>query len=105
VALAFDPGTGKGLDVTVTGLDFSADSSGPRAGLQVLFSGPSFAVPVVRRCPNAADAACPAGAVSPSPTSFIAEIPSKQLNPGSYVFVVTNFDGQTTHTPGFFVVP
>jgi IPT/TIG domain-containing protein len=104
-ATAFTPGSGKGLDVTITGAGFSADATGPRSGLQVLFQGPSFAIPPIRTCPNAADAACPAGAVSPAPGSIIVTLPSKQLNPGSYVFVVTNFDGQSSVTPGTFVVP
>jgi hypothetical protein len=105
VASGFSPGSGKGLDVTITGAGFSADATGPRSGLQVLFQGPSFAIPPIRTCPNAADAACPAGAVSPAPASVIVTLPSKQLNPGNYVFVVTNFDGQTSVSPGTFVVP
>jgi hypothetical protein len=71
----------------------------------VLFQGPSFAIPPIRNCPSASDPACPAGAVSPSPGSIIVTLPSKQLNPGSYAFVVTNFDGQSSVAPGTFIVP
>jgi hypothetical protein len=73
--------------------------------LQVLFSGRSFAILQIRKCPNAADTTCPAGVVSPTPTSLLATIPSSQLTPGNYAFVLTNFDGQSAMAPGVFVVP
>ena len=105
VASGFSPAGGKGLDVTITGTGFSADATGPRAGLQVLMSGPSFTIPVQRRCPSAADPLCLPGVTTPTAGSVLVAVPSRQLNPGSYVFVVTDFDGQTTSTPGVFVVP
>jgi hypothetical protein len=105
VLTAFSPSIGRGLDVALTGAGFSSDATGARAGLQVLFSGPSFAILQIRKCPNAADTACPPGVVSPTPTSLLATIPSSQLTPGNYAFVLTTFDGQSAMAPGVFVVP
>jgi len=101
----FSPSTGRGLDVTLTGTGFSSDATGARSGMQVLMSGPSFDILRIRRCPNAADPACLPGVVSPTPTSLVVTIPSSQLNPGNYGFIVTNFDGQSAMAPGAFVVP
>ena len=100
----FGPSTGRGLDVTLTGSGFSSDASGVRT-LQVVLSGPSFAILPIRRCPNAADPACVAGVVSPTPTSLLVTIPSGELTPGQYTFIVTNFDGQTSMAPGLFEFP
>ena len=105
VVEGFSPTTGRGLDVTLTGTGFSSEASGARSGLQVVLSGPSFAILPVRNCPNSADPFCTAGLVSPSPTSLVVSIPSGELNPGSYTFIVTNFDGQASKAPGLFVVP
>jgi hypothetical protein len=101
----FSPSTGRGLDVTLTGIGFSSDATGARSGLQVVMSGPSFAILPIRKCPNAADPACIAGVVSPTPTSLLVTIPSGDLNPGQYTFIVTNFDGQKSMPPGLFEFP
>jgi len=77
---------GPGVDVTITGSGFSSDLAGARAGLQVQLSGPSFAIIPVRTCPNDADPACPAGVVSPSPTSLVAPcrpVSSRRANTSS----------------------
>lgn len=106
VVTGFSPSSGQGLDVTLTGSGFSSDASGARSGLQVVLTGPSsFAILQVRKCPSDVDPACLAGVVSPSPTSLVATIPSNELIPGNYTVVLTNFDGQTSTAPGFFVVP
>jgi hypothetical protein len=105
VVTGFSPSAGVGLDVTLTGTDFSSDATGARIGLQVLLLGPTFEILQIRECPNAADPACLADVVSPSPTSLVANIPSSGLIPGEYAVILTNFDGQTSTAPGVFVVP
>jgi hypothetical protein len=98
---SFDPGTGKGINVTLTGTGFTADKTGPRVGLQVLFSGPNQALLQILTCPGTAG--CPVGVTSPSATTIVVAIPNKQLNPGSYTFTVTNFDFQSANVGGFIV--
>jgi hypothetical protein len=105
VVTGFSPPGGHGPDLTLAGDGFSSDAAGARIGLQVVLTGPSFAILQVRKCPDDADPACLAGVVSPSPTSLVATIPSDQLVPGSYAVVLTNFDGQASTAPGAFVVP
>jgi len=91
--------------VIVTGSGFSSDLTGARVGLQVQLTGPSFAILPIRTCPNDSDPACLAGMISPTPTSLVATVPSGQLEPGHYVVVVVDFDGQATLAPGEFDIP
>lgn len=86
LALSFTPTTAqKGDTVVITGLDFSADASGPRAGLQVQFGG------------------VPATITARSPTEISVTVP--KMNPGSYPIVVVNFDSQFSVAPGTFLLP
>lgn len=95
---SFSPGSGKGLDVTLSGTDFSADTTGARVGLQVLFSGPSAATLVI---------------VSKSPTAIVVTIPQNRINAcprdannvpiPCYCFTVNNFDFQSATRCGYVV--
>jgi IPT/TIG domain-containing protein len=85
-ALSFTPTTGqKGDTVVITGVDFTADASGPRSGLQVQFGG------------------TPAVIIAKSATEISVTVP--KLNPGSYPLVVVNFDSQFSVAPGTFFLP
>jgi hypothetical protein len=85
-ALSFTPTTGqKGDTVVITGIDFTADASGSRAGLQVQFGGTSAFI------------------TAKSPTEVTVTVP--KLNPGSYTVLVVNFDSQFSIAPGTFFVP
>ena len=101
----FSPGSGDGVDLTVTGSAFSADTAGPRAGMRVVLSGPSIVSLQLPRCPDATEPACLPGAVSPTATSVIATVPAGQLRSGEYALAVMNFDGQTARASGTFVIP
>jgi hypothetical protein len=84
-ATAFTPGAGaKGDTVTITGTDFSADPTGPRAGLQVSIGGVLAAIS------------------QKSATQLTVTVP--KLNPGSHPVVVVNFDGQYSVAPGAFTI-
>ncbi|HEY6100766.1 MAG TPA: IPT/TIG domain-containing protein [Anaeromyxobacter sp.] len=85
-ASSFTPTLGpNGSTVVIGGADFSADTTGARAGLQVSFGG-TLATLTQR-----------------SPTQITVTVP--KLNPGAYPVVVTNFDGQYSVAPGAFTVP
>lgn len=85
-ALAFTPTTGsKGDTMVIDGVDFTADATGPRAGLQVSFGG-TFATISQK-----------------SPTGITLTVP--KLNPGTYTILVVNFDSQFSIAPGTFFVP
>jgi IPT/TIG domain len=85
-ASGFTPDTGpKGTTVTLSGADFTADATGPRAGLQVSFGGTIATI------------------VQKSSTQITVTVP--KLNPGGYQIVVANFDGQYSVAPGAFIVP
>lgn len=86
VPASFTPTSGRrGDPLTLTGTDFSADATGPRAGLQVSFGG-TFATILSR-----------------TPTEIVVAIP--KVNPGSYPIIVVNFDSQLGIAPGVFVAP
>lgn len=81
----FTPAGGlSGTAVVISGADFSADATGPRAGLQVSFGG---ALAVIDQ---------------KSPTQITVTAP--KLNAGVYPVIVTNFDGQYAIAPGIFSV-
>ncbi|HEY6888112.1 MAG TPA: IPT/TIG domain-containing protein [Solirubrobacter sp.] len=105
VVTGFDPTSGEGLQMTVTGSAFSADTTGPRAGMRVVLTGPSIVSLQLPRCPDAAEPACLGGVVSPSETSVLATVPAGQLRSGEYAVTVVNFDGQGARAAGRFVVP
>ncbi|HEY6888529.1 MAG TPA: IPT/TIG domain-containing protein, partial [Solirubrobacter sp.] len=68
----------KGDAITITGVNFSADTTGIRAGLQVLVAGTVATI------------------TSKSPTQIVFTAP--KANPGTYPVSVTNFDKQNTIT-------
>jgi len=72
-------------EVIITGVDFTADTTGPRTGLSVSFGG------------------TPAVVVAKTATQITVLVP--KLNPGQYKIGVTNFDGQVGIAPGFFTAP
>jgi hypothetical protein len=85
-ATSFTPNTGpKGIPLTITGTDFTADTTGLRVGLQVSFGG-NFATITAK-----------------SPTSITVLVP--KLNPGVYPVIVINFDSQFSISPGTFTAP
>lgn len=82
----FSPATGSlGTVMVIDGVDFTADATGLRAGLQVSFNGTLAAI------------------TARSPTQITVTVP--KLNPGVYEVIITNFDGQFTVAPGSFTVP
>jgi hypothetical protein len=66
-------------------VDFTADTTGPHAGLQAAFGGTLALI------------------VQKSATQITVTVP--KLNAGVYQVVVTNFDGQFAVSPGAFTVP
>jgi hypothetical protein len=76
---------GAGQIIDITGTDFSVSR-----GVQVLFSGPSPGIGPV---------------VTATSTPTLLHVQNPKLNPGTYVLIVTNFDGQFTRVPGILIVP
>ncbi|MBI5066834.1 MAG: IPT/TIG domain-containing protein [Deltaproteobacteria bacterium] len=85
-ATGLTPDTGRrGDPLTIFGSDFTADTTGPRAGLQVSFGGTIATI------------------TSKTATEIVVAIP--KVNPGVYQVFVTNFDGQFVVVPGTFTAP
>jgi IPT/TIG domain len=85
-ATGFTPTIGaKGTVMVIDGVDFTADATGTRAGLQVSLGGNLGTI------------------TQKSPTQITVTVP--KLNPGIYQVIVTNFDSQYSIAPGTFTVP
>lgn len=82
---SFTPSAGdRGSTVVISGTDFTADTTGARAGLQVYLGGTIALV------------------MSKTATAITVAVP--KLNVGFYQIVVVNFDGQYAVAPGWFTV-
>jgi hypothetical protein len=82
---SFTPASGAtGTAVVISGADFSADATGPRAGMEVSFGG--------------------ALATIDQKSSAQITVTAPKLNAGVYPVIVVNFDGQYAVAPGTFSV-